>query len=92
MEVTAFRGQGVFGAGRDFSEAATSDDAVSFEVVQTLAQGARIDSTDGMLQFAEAFGPVEQVAQDERSPFIADDLHGGGDAADFGFEWFAKRG
>lgn len=91
LEVGAFGGEGVFGAGRDFGVAAAGDDAVLLEVVETLGEGAGVDAADGALEFAEAFGTAEQVAQDERGPFVADDLHGAGDAADMRFEWLGER-
>ena len=84
-EVGAFGGEGVFGAGRDFGEAAAGDDAVGFEVVEALAEGAGIDVANRAFEFAEAFRAGEQVAQDQGGPFIADDLHGAGDAADMRF-------
>ncbi len=85
-EIGAFWGQGVFGAGRDFGEALAGDNAVGFEVVEALREGAGVDGADGFFEFAEAFGAAEQVAQNERSPFIADNLHGAGDATDVGFK------
>lgn len=125
VEVAAFGGEGVFGAGRDFSVAGASDDAVGFEVVEALAEGTGVDGAvqgagvaagiadvgraahgiacgdaicagagvacaggatgaDGALQLAETLGAFEEVAEDEGGPFVADDGHGGGDAAGFG--------
>jgi hypothetical protein len=91
LEVLAFGGEGVFGAGWDFGVAVAGDDAVFFEVVEALGEGAGVDGADGFFKFAEAFRAAEQVAQDERGPFVTDNLHGAGDAANVWFEGFINR-
>lgn len=91
MEILAFLREGVLGAGRDFGIAAAGDDAVGFQVIEPLGKGAGVDGADGALQLAEAFWAAHQVAQDEGGPFVADNLHGGGDAAGFGlYDWFNR--
>ncbi len=61
-------------------------DTVSRQVVKTLAEGARVDTADGSFQFAEAHRPRCQVTQDQSRPFVADDLHGRGNATAFGLK------
>ena len=60
MEVGAFGGEGVFGAGWDFGVAAAGDDAVFFEVVEALGEGAGVDGTDGFFP-----GEIEAASQGE---------------------------
>ena len=87
VQVFAFLGEGVFGTRGDFSEALFGNNAPGFQVIKALRKGTRIDTANRLFQFAEAFLPFKQVAQDQCGPFIADNSHCGRDTAGFWFEW-----
>ena len=83
--------QGVLDARRHFGETLFGDNAMSFEVIEALAESTWINAADGLFQFAEALGAGEQISQNERRPLVANNLHGAGDAANFGLDGGGNR-
>ncbi len=68
------------------------DDTAAFQVVQPLAKGAWVYTSDGLFQFAKPFWAANQVAQYKGGPFVADYFHGTCYTADVRFEWFYRGG
>ena len=70
----ALVGQGVFDPGRNLGEAGPLDDFCFFQALEPFGKGFGADAGEGALQFAEAEGTVGQIAQDQGSPPIADQV------------------
>jgi len=82
-QVATLVGQGVFAAWWDLGERLLGDNAVSFEVVEALAQRSWVDLADRFFEFTKALFAGCEVAQDQRSPFAANYFHGAFNAARF---------
>jgi len=65
---------------------AVCDDVVFFERIESLRECTRVEAFDRTLKFGETTGVGGEITKDESGPFLADDIHGGLDAAGSSFE------
>lgn len=80
-EGLAFGGEGVFDAGWDFGVGSSSDEAILFELFKLAGEDFEGHAGDDAVNLAETEGAVEEDVEDDRFPFAADDVDGGGDGA-----------
>ena len=58
------------------------NDTLGLQITETGSQGARVNGRDCRLEVTEAFRAAREVAQDERRPFVANNMHRSADTAD----------
>ena len=90
LEAAPQVGQAVLHPGRHLGVYLAVDKALLLHIPQLGGQHLLRHAADGLLQFPEAFGPRQQVAQDEHLPLVPDQHQGGLDRAggQFSFDGF----
>ena len=83
-EGAAVLGQLVDGDRGRGRELALRDHAARLELAQALGEHARADAPEMVPEVAEAHRAVEQLAQDQQVPAVAEDLGSAGDGAELG--------
>lgn len=92
LQVLTFLSEAIFGAGWHLGETLAGDDTLSFEVVEALAERARVNVAHGFFELAEPLRASEQISQNQSCPLVANNVHSAGNTADLRLERLDNSG